>query len=38
VTAGGYSVCGGSANADCFNACKVIKDEIPFYKDSRCGP
>jgi hypothetical protein len=36
VIAGQYSVCGGSSNADCFNACNVIKDEVPFYFDSRC--
>jgi hypothetical protein len=33
---GKASGCGGSANADCFNACKAIKDETPFYSDARC--
>ena len=36
TTPGKFSVCGGSSNADCFNACTTIKDENPFYVDSRC--
>jgi len=36
ATAGQLSGCGGSANADCFNSCEVIRDETPAYSDVRC--
>ena len=31
-----YSICGGSGAADCLNPCPVIRDETPFYFDTRC--
>jgi hypothetical protein len=34
---GQFSQCGGGGSADCFSPCKTIRDEQPFYMDSRCN-
>jgi hypothetical protein len=38
VGGGQFSQCGGGGGADCFNPCKSIRDESPFYFDGRCPP